>query len=271
MPRLRVKDFAQLAGVLPDAVYCALRGKQLGAAGVKVHRRLAVDSEHPLAIAYLKDPARTSAKTARSPKKARARLPRPASTRGSAAIVTLPQGFDPLAPPATVPAGHQGRSPLADPFPVVGERAESSGAEHRAEYVEDLAGELAQSFGAIRDLSAWTLGACVEKFGSAPGMVDHVKALKLLAELQLKLQQADVARGKYIERALVAGSLLPVIETAWQRVVGEAPGAMAASIVGLVTSGHEQQLDFAVEELIRAELSKILKGVRGEYLKLLDA
>ncbi len=273
------RAFATLCGVGVQAVYRAST-RALEPALVKRGRRELIDVGHAAARRYQAGGGNagrssTSQRT-RAPGMSRAGLPAPAVPNAGAALPAA-EGFSPEAIAATLAARGttDGPGPVRVALPVgtsgPGESADP-GVEHRLEYVADVEQQL-ESTGAsnVFDLAGMKLGDCVERWGSLPGMADAVRALKLEADMQLARHKRDVSRGQFIEREFVEGVLLPLIETAWVRIVAEAPGALAASVVGLVTSGHVEALDYAVEELIRAQLSSILTSVRGEYVKQLAA
>ena len=102
----------------------------------------------------------------------------------------------------------------------------------------------------------------LDKYGTLEGLMLAVKANKGYVDLRVREQEAAVKRGDLIPRRIVTTVLVPIIDLAFSRLVGEAPTALREQVVARVNSGGTD-LAIDVEELIRNEVSGILTDAKS--------
>ncbi len=250
------RAFADLCGVKPPAIYSAARGSTLSPATCRVEGKPRVDVRHQAAIDYRRGHTQR----------------RPSQRSGRRAIVqqratpVARADVDPFALVTTLAASTGARREpehVGGDFPV---GVNGSGSP-TADYVDDLADELGAAAilepGAqVFDLAGMTIGDACARWGSLAAMSDAVKSLKLYAAMQAQVQLTEERRGRQVDRAKVSGTIFPLVDHAFKRIVTEAPGAMAERIVALVLAGGRDDLARAVEDLLRGELGGILTECR---------
>ncbi len=259
---LTARAFAELCGVKPPALHAAVRGARLRQAACRVAGKLRIDARHQSAIDY------RNGHTQR----------RPSQRTGTRAIVHQEHmappvvNLDPFEAACNLAASTGARrapEQVSDDFPVGAGNARASHAQ-----VDELAAELGSATGMasnVFNLAGMTIGAACAKWGSMAAMSDAVKSLKLFAAMQAQVQLTEERRGRQVNRELVAGTVFPLVDHAFKRIVTEAPGAMATRIVALVLAGGRDDLAHAVEDLLRVELGAILTECRDAATTRVEA
>lgn len=122
----------------------------------------------------------------------------------------------------------------------------------------------------LEDLGAMTLREVVTQYGSLPSLAPAVKATKDFATMKIAEAKAREARGDMIERAAVEGVVFPLLDTAFKRIVDEAPDALSEQIIARVMAGTgDLRLD--VRDMIRKEMSGILVDCKLKATEELEA
>lgn len=273
----RKSDLAREAGVGANTITGICRTRLRGAM-TPDGRRLFKD--HPDVRAYVeqcRNPALWSAvlQTARR-RKLKAKTPRPVDPFAQAAkLATIPTS-------GVVGAAASGRlvslpepsiaPPRRTPKPPTPKTHEAN---KRRTFANDAlydlytgtAGALPED---LEDLGAMTLREVVERFGTLRALSDAVKARKDFADMKVKESAAAQRRGQLVNRALVSAIIVPLIDLAFRRLVGEMPTALTEQIIARVLAGGED-LKVDVEALIRRETSGILTDCRDGVAKELKA
>jgi len=228
-------EFAKLAGVSKPAISKALRGK-LGAALVDDR----IDIDHPASVEYL----RTRGKTvpARAPTKApkKGSKPPPAPTRSAKKAAPQP-------PESTEP--RRGR-PLPPP------RIE------RGMGLEQLA-----ELSGYADL---TMRQLARRWGTFRAFADMLDALKTIEEIRKTNLHNEEREGGLIARELVRASIFGTIESAFKRLLTDAPGTISGRVMAMAKSGSTREdCERVVRELISGHLKVVkaaaIRVLRGEH------
>lgn len=121
----------------------------------------------------------------------------------------------------------------------------------------------------MADLGAMTLREVAERFGSLPALAVSVKVMKDFAAMRNTEGLAEQRRGTLVSRDAVTGTLIPLVDLAFRRLVTEAPGALTQQIIARVLHAGKNSGDLHtdVEGLIRGENSKILKACKARLTK----
>ena len=263
-------EVAGLAGVAPPSITWACRkGGALHPALTPYGRRLYAN--HAAVRAYIHKPAlRATNRVNRASIRAGVE-PRPALTE------TPPEVTDPFAlamgadsgdavtfsgvrpeAPGEVSQGAAGGSPMTHPSPAL--------AAHVRQYLYDVHTQIAGAFpDHVDNLGSMTLREIVERFGSLPNLKDAVKAMANFADMRNKEGLASKRRGELVSRDVLTGTLLPLVELAFRRLVSEAPVALTDQIIARVLAGGDD-LRSDVEALIRLENSGILTDCKEKLV-----
>ncbi len=253
------RAFADLCGVKPPAIYSAVRGRSLGAATCRVRGKPRIDAAHQSAVDY------RAGRTERRPSQ-RTRAPHIVQHGATSVPRASVDPFELACNLAASTGARREPEQTGSDFPV---GAGDARAPHA--YVDDLAQSLEPKGAVVFDLAGMTIGAACERWGSLAAMSDAVKSLKLFAAMQAQVQLTAERRGAQVDRSKVAGTVFPLVDHAFKRVVTEAPGAMATRIVALVLAGGRDNLARAVEDLLRTELGAILVECRDAAKQRVEA
>lgn len=117
----------------------------------------------------------------------------------------------------------------------------------------------------VEDLGAMTLREAVDIFGGLQALADAVKAQKYFAELKLREVETAKKRGVLVDRKLLTVVLMPLIELAFKRLVGEVPMALTERLVARVISGGVDMKN-DVENLMRDEIGGVLESMRDSVV-----
>tara|TARA_R110000765_G_scaffold147569_1_gene250147 strand:- start:1001 stop:1717 length:717 start_codon:yes stop_codon:yes gene_type:complete len=160
--------------------------------------------------------------------------------------------------PGVVLQGAAGGSPIRHPGPSL--------TAHVRQYLYDVQTQIAGAFpDHVDNLGSMTLREIVERFGSLPNLKDAVKAMANFADMRNKEGLAAKRRGELVSRDVLTGTLLPLVELAFRRLVSEAPVALTDQIVARVLAGGDD-LRSDVEALIRLENSGILTDCKEKLV-----
>ncbi len=257
---LTARAFAELCGVKPPAIHSAVRGARLRAAACRVAGKLRIDARHQSAIDY------RNGHTQRRPSQ-RSGVRAIVHQEGTAPPVVNLDPFEAACNLAASTGARRAPEQARDDFPVGAGEARASHA-----VVDELAAELTTAHGGnVFNLAGMSIGDACTKWGSLAAMSDAVKSLKLYAAMQAQVQLTEERRGRQVDRELVAGTVFPLVDHAFKRIVTEAPGAMATRIVALVLAGGRDDLAHAVEDLLRNELGSILTECRDAARQRVEA
>lgn len=119
----------------------------------------------------------------------------------------------------------------------------------------------------IKDLEHLTVREVVMMYGSVDGFKRFVESLKNIADYknqELKIQQQ---RGEVISREKVSGTIFPLIDMAFTRLVSDVPTALSKQVIARVESGGES-MAIDVESIIREANSSAIKNVKASVLRL---
>jgi hypothetical protein len=119
----------------------------------------------------------------------------------------------------------------------------------------------------IKDLEHLTVREVVMMYGSIDGFKRFVESLKNIADYknqELKIQQQ---RGEVISKEKVAGTIFPLIDMAFTRLVSDVPTALSKQVIARVESGGET-MAIDVEKIIRDANSSAIKNVKASVLRL---
>jgi len=224
--------YARGLGVSPSTVYRAChKGRPLEAALSPDGRR--IDREHAAARAY--------ASRMHGVRPGR----RPDKSAGERARLMLEQGRQAFRGEADAPGGDVAPSSGADANKIAQALADIR-----------LAGEgrLPQD---LEDLGTLTLREVVESCGDLPGLRDAVKSLKEYAQMRNQEGIAAKRRSELIDRKLIPSVFVPIVNTAFRRLVEEVPDAITDQVVARVQSGGDS-LRLDVVDIYRREVSTIL-------------
>lgn len=187
----------------------------------------------------------------------------PSLPRGPGVSPTTP-GVAVPTPPVITPAALEAD---ADYDPIWATTVPGSIQWHSRHYLYNVKKDLAGPFpDDIEDLDAMTLREAVDRFGTFAGFRDVVKGLKNFADTKNAEGIAAKRSGEVIPRVAVTATVFPLIDLAFTRLVGEAPGALAEQVIARVLAGGED-LALDVEAMIRKENSGILKSCKTAMTK----
>ena len=108
----------------------------------------------------------------------------------------------------------------------------------------------------IDGLEDLTLREIVMRYGSIDGFKRYVESLKSISDFNLRDMKMKTHRGELIQRDLVVGTLIPLIDVAYQRLVSDVPAAITQQIIARVESGGEDRTGDC-EKIIRDALSRV--------------
>lgn len=119
---------------------------------------------------------------------------------------------------------------------------------------------------ALEDLEDLTVKQVALRYGGLANFSGYVKALKDIAAYKKTEQDNLIKRGELVARDTTAATLFYLIDSAFQRIVGEMPGALAQQLVPLILSAGEES-EKEAKQLITEAASKILKDCKAEVKK----
>ena len=119
----------------------------------------------------------------------------------------------------------------------------------------------------IDGLEDLTLREIVMRYGSIDGFKRYVESLKSISDFNLRDMKMKVHRGELIQRDLVVGTLIPLIDVAYQRLVSDVPAAITQQIIARVESGGEDMIGDS-EKIIRDAVSRVLKNTKSSIMKM---
>lgn len=264
-------ELARLAGVSPPIITLRIQAGKFE--GVLTPNGKLIDSHHPLILDYLTNPSHK-----RRPRGATAPKPARLPTNGAVGSSTDFEGRpDPFAMCRTIAIVADSRGTAAPvPAPRTQPRGNGSASPRSMrqqladEYLYDLAGGGGGVIPpGLADLGAMTLREVAERFGSLPALAVAVKVMKDFASMRNTEGLAEQRRGTLISRDAVTGTVLPLVDLAFRRLVTEAPGALTQQIIARVLHAGKNSGDLHtdVEGLIRNENSKILKACKARITK----
>ena len=115
--------------------------------------------------------------------------------------------------------------------------------------------------GIPKELEDLTLREVAEKYAGIDGFKRHIDSLKALAEFRYRDLKIKQQRGELIEKEQVRRTLLPMIDTAFQRLVSDVPETLAKLIVARVQSGGDD-VTAEVVQMLREHNSKVLRNLK---------
>jgi hypothetical protein len=119
----------------------------------------------------------------------------------------------------------------------------------------------------IDELEHMTLREIITRFGSINGFKRYLDSLKQIAEIRLKDIDIDKRRGILIPREQVAGSVFPMLEVAFGRLVGDVPTALTPQVIARIESGGDDTaLD--VQKLIHDANARVLRNVKTSLSRM---
>jgi hypothetical protein len=107
----------------------------------------------------------------------------------------------------------------------------------------------------------------VQRFGTAPQFRDWVAATKQLISITKEFINVKQARGEYMSRDHVARYVIPLVDNAFNRLVGDLPENVTTQIYGMVQSGAEEH---EVKAYLRENISKTIKDVKQQVITEMD-
>lgn len=118
----------------------------------------------------------------------------------------------------------------------------------------------------VTQLENLTIREVVMRYGSVEGFKRFVESLKSIAEYNFRELKIKTQRGELIQRDLVVGALLPLVDVAYQRLVSDVPAAIIQQVVARLESGGvDAVLD--CEKIIRDAISKVLKSTKESIIQ----
>jgi len=220
---------ARLAGVSRAAVGKAAKGALADAVDGKK-----INVAHPLVIEWL------SSKGADAPEPAATTPVPPATTKRAAKKKTAKKKTAAKSKSKPVPPTAQATQPNPAPITVGG---------YDIDGLEDL-----------------TLREIVMRYGSIDGFKRYVESLKSISDFNLRDMKMKAHRGELIQRDLVSGTLMPLIDVAYQRLVSDVPAAITQQIIARVESGGDDVIGDS-EKIIRDAVSRVLKNTKNSIMK----
>jgi hypothetical protein len=119
---------------------------------------------------------------------------------------------------------------------------------------------------AIEELEHLTVREVVMRYGSLDGFKRFVDSLKGIAEYKFRELKIQQQRGELVDRDRVAGTVFPLLDLAFARLVSDVPDALAHMIVARVESGGAETV-MDVQKLIRDANSRVLKDAKASLNK----
>jgi len=119
----------------------------------------------------------------------------------------------------------------------------------------------------IDGLEDLTLREIVMRYGSIDGFKRYVESLKSISDFNLRDMKMKTHRGELVQRDLVVGTLIPLIDVAYQRLVSDVPAAITQQIIARVESGGEDMIGDS-EKIIRDAVSRVLKNTKSSIMKM---
>lgn len=119
----------------------------------------------------------------------------------------------------------------------------------------------------IDGLEDMTLREIVMRYGSIDGFKRYVDSLKSISDFNMRDMKMKTHRGELVQRDLVAGTLIPLIDVAYQRLVSDVPAAITQQIIARVESGGEDMIGDS-EKIIRDAVSRVLKNTKSSIMKM---
>lgn len=111
-----------------------------------------------------------------------------------------------------------------------------------------------------------TITEVMFKYGTFEPFKDMVTALKIIEEVKIKKVEAQAKRQTYIPRDLVSQHVFPAVDNAFTKLVEDFPSSITKEVVSMVKAGTKP---IEVEQLVRGKISKILKDVKANALRML--
>lgn len=118
----------------------------------------------------------------------------------------------------------------------------------------------------IEGLENLTLREIVMRYGSIDGFKRYVESLKSISDFNLRDMKMKAHRGELIQRDLVSGTLIPLIDVAYQRLVSDVPAAITQQIIARIESGGDDMIGDC-EKIIRDAISRVLKNTKNSIMK----
>jgi len=107
----------------------------------------------------------------------------------------------------------------------------------------------------------------VMRYGSIDGFKRYVESLKSISDFNLRDMKMKTHRGELISRDLVVGSLVPLIDVAYQRLVSDVPSSITQQLIARVESGGDDVV-IDCEKIIRDAVSRVLKNTKNSIMKM---
>ncbi len=117
------------------------------------------------------------------------------------------------------------------------------------------------------ELEGLTLREIVMRYGTIDGFKRFVETLKQIGDYKLKELNMQTKRGDLIQRDKVAGSVFPVIEVAFGRLVNDVPVALVPELIARVESGGDDTAE-DVRRLIHDANARVLKSAKSSLSRL---
>ena len=119
----------------------------------------------------------------------------------------------------------------------------------------------------IEGLEDLTLREIVMRYGSIDGFKRYVESLKSISDFNLRDMKMKVHRGELIQRDLVVGTLIPLIDVAYQRLVSDFPAATIQQLHARFESGGEDCIVDS-EKILRDAVGRVLKNTKSSIMKM---
>ena len=119
----------------------------------------------------------------------------------------------------------------------------------------------------IEGLEDLTLREIVMRYGSIDGFKRYVESLKSISDFNLRDMKMKTHRGQLIQRDLVIGALVPLIDVAYQRLVSDVPSSITQQVIARVEGGGEDMVGDC-EKIIRDAVSRVLKNTKNSVMKM---
>ena len=117
----------------------------------------------------------------------------------------------------------------------------------------------------IEELENMTVKEVVMRFGSGDGFKRYVDSLKNIADYKYREVRVRQQRGELVERDKVAGTVFPLIDVAFSRLVNDVPVALSKQVLAAAEIGGDSVL-IEIERLIREANSRVLKNLKQSAL-----
>ncbi len=249
-------EFANIAGVRPPSIHTAIKAKLKDAVVEKPDGSRWIEDTHPAAIRYAND----FVSRRRAPKRSHP-VPQQPSAGANSTKLALPPDEDPLNPHVPACIVPQASRDVFD----------DAGLGSGLGIIASATDTAAVNKLFLESLADRTVQEVVDQFGEIEAVFPLAKAMKVRAEWQVKDVEAKRKRGDLIEKTFVTQVIIPLVNSAFRRLVSESPESLTAVIVARVLSGGES-LHLDVKDAIRMEnsgiLTSLVEQVRAEVARL---